>query len=69
MAAIIAFSLGVGVSFAVSVHHKLVTLDQFDTFLTSAATFITATCGSLYGMNKLAAWGTDKNKQDDKDAQ
>jgi hypothetical protein len=52
--------LGVGISFAFSVHHRLITIDQFDAFLTSASIFITSTCGSLYGMNKLADYAKTK---------
>ena len=54
---IVIFTLGVGISFAVGVRHKTITLDQFDTFLSSASIFITSTCGSLYAMNKLADYG------------
>jgi hypothetical protein len=53
---IILFTIAVGVSFAVSVHHRYVTLDQFDSFLSAAGTFIVTTCGALYGINKAGAY-------------
>jgi hypothetical protein len=62
MAGLIAFILGVGISFAVSVHHKYVTIEQFDAFLTSGATFIVTTCGALYGINKVSSWA-ENNQQ------
>ena len=61
MTAIIAFVLGVGVSFAVSVHHKYVTIEQFNSFLSAAAIFITSTCGVLYGLNKAGSYMDGKN--------
>jgi hypothetical protein len=60
MTLLILFVLGVGVSFAVSVHHKLITLEQFDSFLTSGATFIVTTCGALYGINKVSEYANSK---------
>jgi hypothetical protein len=59
---IIAFTVGVGVSFAVSVHHKLISLGDFDAFLGAAAAFTTATCGALYGINKLGSWAESKTQ-------
>jgi hypothetical protein len=53
--------LGVGVSFAVSVHHKYVTIEQFNSFLSAAAIFITSTCGVLYGLNKAGSYMDGKN--------
>ena len=64
MAAIIAFILGVGVSFCVSVHKHVITPEQFNSFLAAAATFITSTCGVLYGLNKAGSFFDGKNKQD-----
>lgn len=61
MAAVIGFILGVGVSFAVSVHHKLITIEQFDSFLSAGATFITVICGALYGINKISSYA-EKDK-------
>jgi|SRR5580658_7081779 hypothetical protein len=58
---LITFVLGVGISFGVLVHHKSITIEQFNSFLGSAATFLTATCGPLYGVNKLADWAAKKN--------
>jgi hypothetical protein len=60
MAALIAFILGVGVSFSVSVHHKYVTIEQFDAFLSAGATFLVSTCGALYGINKVSSWAEGK---------
>jgi hypothetical protein len=64
MGAIIAFVLGVGVSFSVSVHHKLITLEQFDAFLGAAGTFIVTVCGTLYGINKAGSYFDGKNGND-----
>lgn len=60
MAAVIAFVLGVGVSYCLSVHHKLITIEQFDAFLTAGATFIVTICGALYGINKVSSWAEGK---------
>ena len=65
---IIAFTLGVGLSFAVSTHHKLMTPEQFNGYLGSAGTFVTVTCGVLYGVNRAGGWADSKAKQD-KDGQ
>jgi hypothetical protein len=62
MAALICFILGVGVSFAVSVHHKYVSIEQFDSFLSAGATFIVTCCGALYGINKLGSWADGRNQ-------
>ena len=59
---LVMFVLGTGVSFAVSVHHKLITIEQFDSFLTSSATFLASVGGVLYGANKLSEWGNNKNQ-------
>jgi hypothetical protein len=60
MAALISFIIGVGVSFAVSVHHKYVSIEQFDSFLSAGATFIVTCCGALYGINKVSSWAEGK---------
>ncbi len=60
MGAVIGFVLGVGISYAVSVHHRYVTIEQFDGFLTAGATFIVTICGSLYGINKVSSWAEGK---------
>ena len=52
--AFIAFIIGIGISFGVATHHKKFTLEQFDSFLTTASTFIVTTCGPLYAVNKTA---------------
>jgi hypothetical protein len=61
ISALIGFAIAAGFSFAYLVHIKTITIEQFDGFLTAAGTFITVTCGPLYGVNKLADYG--KNKQ------
>jgi len=61
ISSLICFIIGVGISFAVLVHQHTITIDQFDSFLAAAATFITTTCAPLYGVNKLADYA--KNKQ------
>lgn len=60
MTALIAFIIGVGVSFSVSVHHGHITLEQFDSFLSAGATFIVTCCGALYGINKVSSWAEGK---------
>jgi hypothetical protein len=62
IAAIFAFTLGCGISFAWLVHKKTITIEEFDAFLVSATAFITGTAGPLYGVNKLADWAKS-NKQ------
>ena len=61
ISALVAFAIVAGLSFAYLVHIKTITIEQFDAFLTAAATFIVTTCGPLYGVNKLADYG--KNSQ------
>lgn len=63
--ALIAFILGVGISFGIATHKNKFTMDQFDSFLVTAGTFIVTTCGPLYGMNKANDWlkNKDNNKQ------
>lgn len=51
---IIAFILGVGVSFAIEVHRHKITPEQFSNFLGSSGTFITITTAPLYAINKGA---------------
>jgi hypothetical protein len=53
---LIGFVLAAGVSFGVLVHRHTISVEQFDGFLGSAATFITTTCGPLHGVNKLSDW-------------
>lgn len=53
---VFAFILGVGTSFCVSVHHKLITIEQFDAFLTAAGGFIAVVSGVLYGMNRTSEY-------------
>jgi hypothetical protein len=66
--AILAFILGVGISFAVAVHLKKITIEQFDNFLSSGAIFITSTAGTLYSANQVGNWAQkreDNKKQGD----
>lgn len=56
-----AFVISVGISFSILVHQKIVSIEQFDNFLSSAATFLIGTCGPLYGINKLADAYKSKN--------
>jgi hypothetical protein len=58
---LIVFVLAVGASFGVLVHRKSITIAEFNSFLGAAATFLTATCGPLYGVNKLADWANKKS--------
>lgn len=53
IAIIVAFILGVGVSFATLVHGHKLTPDQFNSFLQQGSNFILTTCGPLYGINKI----------------
>jgi hypothetical protein len=60
ISSLIFFTIGVGISFAIQVHEHVITIEQFDSFLAAAATFITTTCAPLYGVNKLADWAKSK---------
>lgn len=55
MSVVILFVIGVGISFAVMVHHHTMTLEQFNMFLGAAGVFIVTTCGVLYGLNKTSS--------------
>lgn len=61
---LIAFILGVGVSFAVGVHHHQLSPEQFDAYLAAGGTFVVTCCGALYGINKLGSWAEGNKKQD-----
>jgi hypothetical protein len=60
IAALLSFVIGVGVSFSVMVHHKVITIEQFDSFLSAGGTFLVTSCGALYGINKLSSWAENK---------
>jgi hypothetical protein len=60
---LIAFVIAVGISFGVLVHHKEITVEQFDAFLGAAGAFLVATTGPLYGVNKLADWAKGRSNQ------
>lgn len=59
--AITTFILGIGLSFGVATHQKKITVEQFDSFLSSAATFLVTTCGPLYGINKAVDYLNNKS--------
>lgn len=61
MTALIAFILGIGISFGILTHQKRISIEQFDNFLSAGATFIVTTCGPLYAANKTADWLKNKN--------
>ena len=61
---IISFVLGVGVSFAIATHQKIITIEQFNTFLGSAGTFTVVTTGALYSLNQLGSWAKNKTNQE-----
>jgi len=63
MTMLIAFILGVGISFGVATHQKRVSIEQFNNFLNAGATFIVTTCGPLYAANKAADFLKNKNGQ------
>ena len=50
---ILAFVIGVGVSFGVAANQKKITIDQFNSFLNTAGAFIVTTAGTLYGVNQI----------------
>lgn len=60
---LVAFILGVGISFGIATHQKRITVEQFNNFLNSGATFIVTTCGPLYGANKAADWLKNKDNK------
>lgn len=51
---LVAFIIGVGLSFGLAVHLKKITMDQFDSFLSAGSLFIVTTCAPLYAANKTA---------------
>jgi len=51
---IVAFILGIGVSFAISTNHGKFSMDQFCHYLETSGNFILTTGGPLYGINKAA---------------
>jgi hypothetical protein len=63
--ALVAFVLGTGLSFAVAVHLKHMTIEQFNNFLGSSATFLVTTSTPLYAANQAGSWLQKKedNKQ------
>ena len=60
--ALIAFVIACGISLAVLVHRRVITVEQFDGFLGAAATFTSVTAGPLYGLNKLSDWAKSKQQ-------
>ena len=64
MTMLIAFILGVGISFGIATHQKRVSIEQFNNFLAAGATFIVTTCGPLYGANKVADFLKTKSTND-----
>jgi hypothetical protein len=63
MTALIAFIIGVGLSFGIATHQKKVSIEQFNNFLSAGSTFLVTTCGPLYGANKVADYLKNKNSQ------
>jgi hypothetical protein len=61
MTALIAFILGVGISFGIATHQKKFSIEQFNNFLSAGSTFLVTTCGPLYGANKVADYMKSKN--------
>jgi len=53
---ILAFIVGLGVSFAVATHTHRITIEQFNNFLQSAGTFFVTTSGPLYAANQAGNW-------------
>lgn len=62
MTLLIAFILGVGISFGIATHQKRITIEQFNNFLSSGGEFIVTTCGPLYAANKTADWLKSKSQ-------
>ena len=61
VSALIAFIIGVGISFGIATHYKKFSMEEFDNFLNASSTFILETCGPLYGVNKAADWAKNKS--------
>ena len=59
---LIAFVISVGVSFAHLVHIHVLTVEQFNGYLSASGTFLVTVCGVLYGANKLADWAKGNSK-------
>lgn len=51
---ILAFLIGCGVSFCVSVHYKALSMIEFNSFLSTAQTFLVTVVPLLYGLNRGA---------------
>lgn len=68
---LLGFVLGVGCTFAYSVHHKVMTIEQFDGFMTAAGAFIVTTVPVIYGLNtvgnNIKDWLASKNQPEIKD--
>ena len=62
MTAIVAFILGIGISFGVATHCKKITIEEFNNFLSASGAFIVTTCGPLYGVNKVSDYLKNKDK-------
>ena len=56
------FTISVGASFGVLVHKHSISMEQFNSFLGAAATFLVSTAGPLYGVNRLADWAKSKSQ-------
>lgn len=63
IAVLLSFVLGLGLAFGVATFHKMITMDQFNSYLSTAGIFIMTTCGPLYGINKAADAYKNKDKE------
>ena len=59
---ILAFIVGVGMSFAIATHMHRITIEQFNNFLQSAGTFFVTTSGPLYAANQFGNWAQEREK-------
>jgi hypothetical protein len=61
ISALVGFVIVCGISLAILVHEKRVTVAEFNSFLGAASGFLVTSTTPLYASNKLAAYGRDKN--------
>lgn len=61
---ILAFILGIGISFGHATLQKQYTINEFEILLSTLGSFFVTTAGPVYGLNRLADWA--KNRDNNK---
>ena len=65
MTVLVSFIVGAGTSFTVATHQKIITIEQFNAFLSAGGSFIALTVPIIYGINKAADWANNAAKKQD----